>query len=56
MSSDTLPPHLAQSNNWKSMLNERLQSFSDWDERFQILSSVSQSTLYKARQDRKSVV
>lgn len=50
MTGETLPPHLTQANSWKRMLNERLQSFSDWDDRYQILNSVSQSALYKARQ------
>jgi len=50
MSSDTVPPHLTQANSWKRLLNERLQCFSDWDDRYQVLSSISQSVLYKARQ------
>lgn len=54
MSATSLPPHLLQANSWKRLLNERLQSFSEWDEGHQILSSVAQSSLYKMRQQLRS--
>lgn len=54
MSATSLPPHLTQVNSWKRLLSERLQSFSEWDDGCQILSSVAQSALYKARQQLRS--
>lgn len=54
MSNNNLPAHLTQANSWKRLFNERLQSFSQWDDRYQILGSVAQSALYKARQQLRS--
>ena len=54
MSANSLPPHLTQTNSWKRQLNERLEAFSEWDNSHQILNSLSQSLLYKARQQLRS--
>ncbi|HWV15320.1 MAG TPA: hypothetical protein VN030_07790 [Cellvibrio sp.] len=50
MSTDTTLPHLGQAAGWKRLLHERLETFAGWDERYQILSSLCQSSLYKIRQ------
>lgn len=46
----TIDKVMTQHINWKPEFTERLQRFSNWDDHYQILSSVGQSTVYKALQ------
>lgn len=54
MSTDTTLPPLGSGASWKRLLHERLEKFAGWDERYQILNSLSQSSLYKTRQQLRS--